>query len=271
MMGVIETGTILDRILIQTARDLAARKARVSPEQVERTALATPVRTSLRAGIARPGASVIAEFKRASPSKGRFPVLLEPAKIAAEYIAGGAVAVSVLTDEPFFKGSLRDLSDVAAVAHGASPTVAVLRKDFVIDEYQILEARAAEADAVLLIVAALDQPTLRRLHEFTTATGLDALVEVHTEGEMARAAAVGANLIGINNRDLRTFEVDLRTSIRLSPKRPAGALVVAESGIAGREDVETLEAVGVDGILVGEALVLSTDRASAIRALRGLR
>lgn len=270
-MGVIETGTILDRILIQTARDLAERKTRESPEQVERTALATPVRTSLRAGIAQPGTSVIAEFKRASPSKGRFPVVLEPAKITAEYIAGGAVAVSVLTDEPFFEGSVRDLSDAAAVAHDATPAVAILRKDFVIDEYQILEARAAGADAVLLIVAALEQTTLRHLLEFTTANGLDALVEVHTEDEMTRAVEVGANLIGINNRDLRTFAVDLRTSLRLSPKRPAGALVVAESGISNREDVETLEAVGVDGILVGEALVLSTDRASAIRVLRGLR
>ena len=177
--------------------------------------------------------------------------------------------MSVLTDEPFFEGSLADLSSASTVAHGALPPVAILRKDFVIDEYQILEARGAGADAILLIVAALDRAHLARLHRFAGAVGLDALVEVHTAEEMTVAAEIGAALIGINNRDLHTFEVDLGRSERLVQMRPASSLVVAESGIASRRDVERLEAVGVDGILVGESIVLADDRAAAIHALRG--
>lgn len=267
--GVLETGTILDRILARTAADLAERRARRPIADLERQAMGTPVRASLRAAVARADTSVIAEFKRASPSKGRFPVELGPADVAAEYVAGGAVAISVLTDVPFFQGSLADLSAAATVAHAAAEPVAILRKDFVIDGYQIVEARAAGADAILLIVAALSQECLSHLYAFATSLGLDALVEVHSDAEMARAAEVGATLIGINHRDLHTFTVDLAVSERLAPMRPPGALIVAESGIAGRDDVQRLEAVGVDGILVGESLVLAPDRAAAIRALQG--
>jgi indole-3-glycerol phosphate synthase len=194
---------------------------------------------------------------------------MHPAEVAGEYVVGGAIGMSVLTDEPFFQGSLADLTDAASVAHVAEPPVAILRKDFVIDEYQLLEARAAGADAVLLIVAALDQGHLIRLHESATKVGLDALVEVHTADEMARAADAGATLIGINNRDLHTFSVDLAVSERLAARRPTGSLIVAESGIASRSDVARLVAVGVDAILVGESLVLSPDRSAAIRDLRG--
>jgi indole-3-glycerol phosphate synthase len=148
--------------------------------------------------------------------------------------------------------------------------MAILRKDFVIDEYQILEARAAGADAVLLIVAALDQVALVRLLEFTAATGLDALVEVHDEEELARAEAAGAQIIGVNNRDLRTFTVDLVVTERLSSRRASDALFVSESGIFTRQDVERLEAAGADAILVGESLVRASDRARAIRDLRGV-
>ena len=267
--GVVETGTILDRILRRTAADLEDRRLRRSSDRLEREAMETPIQASLRSGLARPGISVIAEFKRASPSRGRFPVELSPASVASEYISGGAIGISALTDQPFFEGSLADLTAAAAVAHEASPPVAVLRKDFVIDEYQILEARAAGADAILLIVAALDQSLLGRLQAFAKSLGLDALVEVHTAAEMTRAADAGAELIGINNRDLHTFQVDLATSERLASSRPAGALVVVESGIASRADVERLEAVGADGILVGESLVLAEERAAAIQALRG--
>ena len=267
--GVVETGTILDRILQHTAADLADRRARRPIELVEAEALVTPVRASLRGGVARPGTSVIAEFKRASPSKGRFSVEIQPAEVATEYVAGGAVGLSVLTDEPYFQGSLGDLSAAASVAHAVTPPVAILRKDFVIDEYQILEARAAGADAVLLIVAALSQPLLVQLLEHVARIGLDALVEVHTEDEMARAADAGATLIGINNRDLHSFAVDLTVSERLAVCRPTGSLIVAESGIASRADVERLDAVGVDAILVGESLVLSPDRAAGIRSLLG--
>jgi indole-3-glycerol phosphate synthase len=268
--GVVETGTILDRILLRTAADLAERRVRCPIDVLEHQAMATPVRASLRDGIARSGMSVIAEFKRASPSKGRFPVEIDPADVAAEFVAGGAIGISVLTDEPFFQGTLTDLSAAAIVAHEASPPVAILRKDFVIDEYQILEARAAGADAILLIVAALDQALLGRLLNFATKIGLEALVEAHTAEEMDRAANVGAEVIGINNRDLHTFTVDLTTSERLARMRPAGSQIVAESGIASRQDAERLEAAGVDGILVGESLVLSADRAAAIQELRGV-
>lgn len=269
--GLVETGTILDRILRRTALDLEERRLQQPFDQLERKAMETPVRACLREGLARPGISVIAEFKRASPSKGRFPVELKPDEVAGEYVAGGAVGISVLTDEPYFQGSLADLTFAAQVAHVASPPVAVLRKDFVLDEYQILEARAAGADAVLLIVGALEQTLLKRLHAFARSVGLDALVEVHSSEEMARAADLGAELIGVNNRDLHTFQVDLETSERLCIERPAGAMVVAESGIASRADVERLEEAGVDGILVGESLVLATNRAAAIMMLRGAR
>jgi indole-3-glycerol phosphate synthase len=265
----IETGTILDRILARTAADLVERKERKPIAKLERRAFATPVRASLLAAVSAPGTSVIAEFKRASPSKGRFPVELDPAAVAAEYAAGGAVAMSVLTDEPFFQGSLGDLSAAAEVAHRQPAPMAVLRKDFVIDEYQILEARAAGADAVLLIVAALDQATLNRLLDFADATGLDALVEVHDEEELSRAESAGASIIGVNNRDLRTFTVDLAVTERLASRRTTDARFVSESGIFTRADVERLEAAGADAILVGESLVLAANRPEAIRQLRG--
>lgn len=265
-----ETGTILDRILARTAADLVERKARESFSDLEQRATAVPVRGSLMRAVAAPGTSVIAEFKRASPSKGRFPVEMDPASVAAEYAEGGAVAMSVLTDEPFFQGSLVDLTAAAAVAQAQPVPMAILRKDFVIDEYQILEARATGADAVLLIVAALDQVALVRLLEFTAATGLDALVEVHDEEELARAEAAGAQIIGVNNRDLRTFTVDLAITERLSSRRASDSLFVSESGIFTRQDVERLEAAGADAILVGESLVRAPDRARAICDLRGV-
>jgi indole-3-glycerol phosphate synthase len=230
----------------------------------------TPVQGSLRQAITRPGPSVIAEFKRASPSRGRFAVDVNPVEVAAEYASGGAVAMSVLTDEPFFEGSLDDLTDGARAAHAQTVPLAVLRKDFIVDEYQVLEARAAGADAILLIVAALDQPTLARLSEFACDTGLDTLVEVHDEEELARAEAIGAAIIGVNNRDLRTFAVDLAVTERLAARRTTDALLVAESGIFSRHDVERLESAGADAILVGESLVLAPDRAAAIRQLRGV-
>jgi indole-3-glycerol phosphate synthase len=265
----IETESILERILARTIADLDERREREPVGILERRALHRPVRASLKDAIARPGTSVIAEFKRASPSRGRFAVELNPAAVAAEYAEGGAVAISVLTDQPFFQGSLADLSEVAELAHAEAPPIAVLRKDFMIDEYQILEARAAGADAVLLIVAALDQPTLRRLHQFTQKLGLDALVEVHDEEELERAEDIGAAILGINNRNLRTFNVDLSVTEKLAARRATDALLVSESGIFSRADVERLEAAGADAILVGESLVLAADRVATIRQLRG--
>jgi indole-3-glycerol phosphate synthase len=268
-MTFVETDTILDTILRRTAADVEARKEAVSARELERAATerATPV--SLTAALRAPGVSVIAEFKRASPSKGRFPVEISPVEVVPQYLGGGAAALSVLTDSPFFQGSLDDLREAAGIAHAHTPPAPVLRKDFVLEEYQVLEAAAAGADAVLLIVAALDDAALRRLRDFTGELGLEALVEVHCCAELARAADAGATLIGINNRDLRTFTADLAVCERLAPLAPADAVVIGESGIFTRADVERLERAGVDAVLVGESLILAPDRAAAVRELRG--
>lgn len=263
-----ETGTILDRILARTAADLEARKAQLPIGDLERIAAGMPAPVSLHGSLKRPGMSVIAEIKRASPSRGVFDVTIEPSAVAAEYIAGGAAGISVLTDEPFFKGSLLDMRAAADVAHGAEPPVPILRKDFVIDAYQIVEARAHGADAVLLIVAALSDPVLAELLAHANALGLDALVEVHDETEMARATAAGVTVVGINNRDLRSFTVDLATTDRLAPLAPPDAVVVAESGVFGPAEIQRLANAGADAVLVGEGVVTAADRAAAVRSLR---
>ncbi len=211
---------------------------------------------------------MIAEVKRGSPSRGIFPVRIDVAEIAASYVDGGAAAISVLTEGPSFHGTLADLDLVASVVREASPPRPVLRKDFMVDEYQLLEARACGADVILLIVAALDDATLARLHRAALGLGLSVLVEVHDAQEMGRAAAIGAGIIGINNRDLRDFTVDLATTERLAPLAPAGTLIVGESGIFTAADVERLGAASVSAVLVGESLILSNDRAGGIRALR---
>ena len=268
-MGRAGTGTVLDRILDRTAADLAARRARVPLADLERRAADRSDPVNLRRALARPGVAVIAEIKRASPSRGVFPVAVDPAAVAAAYLAGGAAAISVLTDEPFFRGSLDDLEIAASVARDRPSPAPVLRKDFVLDDYQIVEARAHGADAVLLIVAALDDPSLCALLACALSTGLDALVEVHDEAELERAVAAGATLVGINNRDLRTFEVDLATTERLAPRLPAGTIVVAESGVFTRHDVDRLGRAGVAAVLVGEGLIVAPDRAAAVRMLLG--
>jgi indole-3-glycerol phosphate synthase len=263
----VETGTILDRILAQTALDVAARKQAASLAELERLGAARPAPVSLAGALSGRDIAVIAEFKRASPSKGRFPFTATPAEVAADYFAGGAAAMSVLTDEPFFSGSLADMSEAAAVAHALSRPSPVLRKDFVLDEFQIAEALAHGADAILLIVAALEQASLTRLQGVAMSHGLQALVEVHDEEEMGRAIEAGATIIGINNRNLHTFEVDLAVTERLAPLAPAGIVIVGESGVFTRADVERLAAAGVHAVLVGESLVIAPDRAAAVRAL----
>jgi indole-3-glycerol phosphate synthase len=263
----VETGTVLDRILAQTARDVAVRRELVSPSELERRAADRSGPLLLGDALRLNTMSVIAEFKRASPSKGRFPVEIDPVEIATEYVAGGASAISVLTDEPFFQGSMTDLTAVAAVAHAAADPVPVLRKDFIVDHYQLLEALAIGADVVLLIVAALEQSALERLMREASDLGLSTLVEVHDETELDRALDAGAEIIGINNRDLRTFTVDLAVTERLAPLIPASAIVVGESGIFTAEDVRRLGAAGARAVLVGESLIVSPDRAVAIRSL----
>ena len=267
--GTTTTGTILDRIIARTAVDLAARKVARPLSELERRAADCLPSVSLAGALGGPGLSVIAEIKRASPSRGVFPVQVDPPAVARAYLDGGAGAISVLTDEPFFHGSLADLAAAAAVAHERGRPAPALRKDFVIDPYQIVEARAHGADAVLLIVAALDDPALRSLLACARDYSLDALVEVHDERELDRAVVAGASLIGINNRDLRTFEVDLAVTERLAPQAPSDVVLVGESGIFTAAHATRLARAGVRAVLVGEGLILAPDRAAAVRALCG--
>ena len=263
------TGTVLDRIIERTAADLAQRREQTPVGDLERRIARQPAPRSLHDALVRPGVGVIAEFKRGSPSRGRFPVAMTVEEVVRAYIEGGAVAISVLTDEPHFFGSLDDMAAAADISTASSRPVPILRKDFIIDPYQLYEARAFGADAVLLIVAALDDAHLRELHATATGLGLDVLVEVHDAAEMEQSGALGAPIIGINNRDLRDFRVDLDATIRLAPHAPAGTLLVGESGIFTYEDVRRLGDAGVQAVLVGEGLILRSDRADAVRRLRG--
>ncbi|HEY0172517.1 MAG TPA: indole-3-glycerol phosphate synthase TrpC [Pyrinomonadaceae bacterium] len=256
---------IIERKRVRLNEALAARPL----EEVRREAFTAREAArphALRAAIGDAGrVNVIAEFKRASPSKGEIRAGASAAETARDYERGGAAAVSVLTEEDFFRGSLRDLAEVKAAAR-----LPVLRKDFVFDEYQVYESAAAGADALLLIVAALDDATLAALLRLTEdGLGMDALVEVHTADELSRAARAGAALVGVNNRDLRTFEVSLETSIALAARAPAGALLVSESGIRDAADIARLRAHGFHAFLVGEALMRSDDPESALKYLRG--
>jgi indole-3-glycerol phosphate synthase / phosphoribosylanthranilate isomerase len=216
----------------------------------------------LRRALASDGnAKVIAEIKRASPSKGLIKEVLNPVELARAYGQGGAAAISVLTEEEYFRGSLDDLRAVCEIS-----ALPVLRKDFIIDEYQIFETAAAGADALLLIVAALDDDQLLRFRLITEEElGMDALVEVHTSSEMLRAERCGATLIGINNRDLRTFAVSLKTSEELMRIAPAKAILVSESGLRSGHDLKRLREVGFSGFLIGEALMRATDPAVALQ------
>jgi len=206
--------------------------------------------------------ALIAELKRKSPSRGEIRPEYEPTVLAESYARGGATALSVLTDEPFFGGALEHLASARAASG-----LPCLRKDFLIDPYQVEEARAWGADAVLVIVAATGEAERSALLAAAREVGLDVLVEVHDAAELAWAAAAGATLIGINNRDLRTFELDLATTERLRPLAPADAVVVAESGIFTREDMHRLERCGVNAVLIGEALVTADDPAAKVREL----
>jgi indole-3-glycerol phosphate synthase len=225
--------------------------------------LATALRPAPSAG-GGPSVRLIAEIKRASPSRGPLRADLDPVALATVYEANGAAAVSVLTDCRFFRGSLADLRAVRA-----QTTLPVLRKDFVIDPYQVYEARAAGADAILLIVAALDARQLADLYDLARELGMDALVEVHSEAELGRALSVEPAIVGVNNRDLRTFEVDLETTARLRPLVPPDVVFVAESGVRSNADVQRLAALGAHAMLVGEALVVAPDVGRAVRELVG--
>lgn len=259
--------TVLDRILERTVSDLTIRKRTVPDAALRKLIAVQPSPVSLKQALRGQRVAVIAEIKRASPSRGVFPLKVEPAEVAAAYLAGGAAALSVLTDAPFFAGSLADLDVVARVARARTSAAPVLRKDFLVDPYQVLEARAHGADAVLLIVAAVPGHTLRHLFSLVQEHGLEALVEVHDEAELERAIEIGASTIGINNRDLRTFEVDLGVTERLAPRCPSDVTIVAESGVFSAADVARLGRAGAHAVLVGEGLIVQQDRAAAVRSL----
>jgi indole-3-glycerol phosphate synthase len=256
---------ILDDILARTRADLAARKARRPLAELEAALGAAPPARSLAAALRRPGeVACIAEIKRRSPSAGWIREGADAADVARRYAGAGAAALSVLTDEPFFGGTLDDLA-----AARAAVSVPLLRKDFVVDAYQVAEARAAGADAVLLIVGALADGEMRALLAAARRYGVEALVEAHDAAEVRRAVDAGAAVIGVNNRDLRTFTVDRELAPRLRAEIPSDRLVVAESGIRDAADVARLAAAGVDAMLVGEALMRAPDPGAALRALLG--
>ncbi len=254
--------TILDRILAETREEVERRKREVPLEDGER---APRQGGRFRKALRGPGIGVIAEFKRRSPSAGTLREDPDLQEILAAYERGGAAALSVLTEGPNFDGSLEDLS-----AARACSGLAILRKDFIVDAYQLHEARAAGADAVLLIVAALPARQLGSLHEQARAIGLDVLVEVHDGEELESALGQGAQLVGINNRDLRDFSVDMERTARLMQRIPASVTVVSESGISTPEQLLRLREAGVHAVLVGEKLMRARDPEAALRALRNI-
>jgi indole-3-glycerol phosphate synthase len=256
--------SLLAKIVAEKHAEVAARRAVVSHEQLAVRAAAAPPVRDFASALARRGElpRVIAEVKRASPSAGAIRLDADPAGVAAEYEAAGAAAVSVLTDERHFGGSLAALTEARSRVG-----IPVLRKDFIVDGYQLLEARAAGADAVLLIVAALDDVTLATLAADASSLGMAALVEVHDEAEARRALAAGARLIGVNHRDLATLKVDMTVFARIRPLLPETILTVAESGIRTPEDVRRMARAGADAILVGEHLMRQPSPGVALREL----
>jgi len=256
------TGTILDDIIDWKRQEIAHAMALEPLERVAAAIADAPPARSLVAALRHLGVSLIAEIKRASPSRGVLRPRLDPVALGQVYEAHGARAISVLTDQRFFQGDLRDLTRVRQATN-----LPVLRKDFVVDSYQLYEARAAGADAVLLIVAALGDHDLSSLHSLTRELGMDALVEVHNADELKRALRVEPRLIGVNNRDLHTFEVRLETTARLRPLVPADIVFVAESGVRSGADVRHMADLGVDAVLVGEAIMLSADVGREVQEL----
>jgi len=257
---------MLDRIALKKKKRVEEAKARLpQPELIERIKEAGPLRAFAEA-LFTPGISVIAEVKRRSPSSGDFKLRFAPPDLAARYLAGGAEALSVLTEEDFFQGGSEDLTAVREAAG-----LPVLRKDFIIDLYQLYESRLLCADAILLIAALLTQEDLKMYLAVCDELGMAALVEVHRAAEITKALRAGARMIGINNRDLRTFRTDINNTIQRAGMVPDEILLVSASGIRTRDDVRKLEAAGADAILVGETLARASDPAGTIRILKGLQ
>lgn len=254
--------SVLDEILSGVREDLAQRQEAVSLDALkEKASRVAPARDAL-AALKVPGVGVIAEVKRSSPSKGALAAIADPARLAADYEAGGASVISVLTEKRKFGGELADLSAVRAKVD-----VPILRKDFIFSSYQLWEARAHGADLALLIVAALEQSALISLIERTESLGMTALVEVHTEEETRRALDAGAKVVGVNARNLKTLEVDRETFHRIAPLIPAGVVSIAESGVRGPHDLIAYANAGADAVLVGESLVTGRDPKTAVSDL----
>lgn len=261
--------TILDRILHHKREEVAQAKERVPLAALEQEAVRVAAEDGERgrfaaALIREDEVRIIAEIKKASPSKGVIREDFDPVELAGVYAAGGAAAISVLTDERFFQGSITHLEAVRRTV-----SLPLLRKEFIIDPYQLFEAKVHGADAVLLIVAALSPAKLRELHALARDLLLDALVEVHTEAELETALDAGATLVGINNRDLATFHTSLEVTERLVSKIPKGRVVVSESGISTPEDLRFLRSLGVHAALIGEALTREPDVGAKLRSLTG--
>jgi indole-3-glycerol phosphate synthase len=258
--------TFLDKIICKTRERVESLKGRTDINELRELAAHSTAHRSAnsfrKALEQKDRTNIIAEIKRASPSKGVINEGVDVSEQARSYEQGGAPAISVLTEEQFFKGSIDDLKAVRKAV-----MLPILRKDFTIDEFQIYEAAAAGADAVLLIVAALSSESLRDFQMLASNLGMSALVEVHTLAELEIAASIGAGLIGVNNRNLQTFEVSLEVSRQLINYRPAGALMIAESGISSREQIDELKTLGFDGFLVGESLMRADGTRKSLEAL----
>ncbi len=255
---------ILDDIVEHKRLEVATAKRYRSMEDLEQDIDKSSAPRDFEAALRKPDISLIAEIKRASPSRGNILPDVDITEIAQAYEKSGARALSILTDSMYFKGSLDDIRSVRSVVD-----LPCLRKEFIIDPYQIVEARAAGADAILLIVRILDDAELQSFHELAVSLGLGVLVETHSQEELDRALAIGAHIVGINNRDLDTLKMDLNLSIKLRNQVPKDRVMVSESGIHTREHVERMEVAGVDAILVGESLLTSGNVESKIMELLG--
>jgi indole-3-glycerol phosphate synthase len=258
--------SILDRIVAYKWQEIAAARRRVPDGQLEKRLAEAPPTRDFRAALERgPGAGIIAEVKKASPSAGMLRADFDPVAIARLYEQNGAACISVLTDEPSFQGRLDYLT---AIRSAVAPPL--LRKDFILDRYQLLEARLAGADAVLLIAEILDEAALPRLLREAGELGLQALVELYDRDNLPRVLDSGARLVGINNRDLRTFQTHLEHTLDLIASLPPDVCLVSESGIRTRADIERLQAAGVRAVLIGETLMRAADIGAKLRELRGI-
>jgi indole-3-glycerol phosphate synthase len=254
--------SVLDEIIAGVREDLAERQSRVSLDELKELAARAPQAKDGVAALRGDGVRVICEVKRSSPSKGALAAIADPAALAADYAAGGAAVISVLTEQRRFGGSLADLKAVRAAVD-----TPILRKDFIVTAYQLWEARAYGADLALLIVAALEQPALESLIERAESIGLTPLVEVHDEEEVGRAVAAGARIIGVNARNLKDLKVDRDTFANVAPSIPANVVKVAESGVRGPHDLIAYANEGADAVLVGESLVTGRDPRAAVADL----